>query len=78
MIGKLTLGLLMAAGILLAGCQTTEDRIAADDAQCRSYGTRPGDQNYINCRMNLDTNRSNVKAAQRFGMGEALIKLPER
>ena len=27
---------------------------AADDVKCQSYGTRPGEQAYIQCRMNLD------------------------
>lgn len=58
--------------LFLAGCQTTEDRIAADDRQCQSYGTKPGDPAYVQCRMNLDTNRANVKAAERFGTGNSL------
>jgi len=58
--------------LLLAGCETTEERLASDDRQCQSYGTKPGDQAYIACRMNLDTNRANVKASERFGSGESL------
>ena len=59
-----TLGLI---SILLAGCQTTEDRLAADDATCKSYGVAPGSPGYIQCRTNLDQNRANVKASERFG-----------
>jgi hypothetical protein len=55
--------------LMLTGCQTTEDRIAQDDRQCKSYGVKPGDQAYMQCRMNLDTNRANIKAAERFGNG---------
>lgn len=61
--------------LLLAGCQTTEERIAIDDRQCRSYGAVPGSQPYMQCRMNLDTNRANIKAAEGFGGGSPLIQL---
>jgi len=57
---------------LLGGCLTTEDHAALDDRQCQSYGTKPGDQAYVQCRMNLDTNRANVKAAERLGTGSSL------
>ena len=61
--------------LLLAGCQATtaEQRIAADDRQCQSYGVAPGSPGYVQCRSNLDANRANVRAAQRFGTGEGLI-----
>lgn len=64
--------------LLLAGCQTTEERLAADDARCLSYGTRKGDPAYVQCRMNLDTNRANVTASERFGGGGGLIGAIER
>jgi len=64
--------------LLLAGCQTTEERLAADDAQCRSYGAKPGDQAYIACRMNLDTNHANVKASERFGNSGGLVGAIQR
>lgn len=59
--------------LLLAGCQTTEDRIAIDDRQCRSYGVAPGSPAYVQCRSNLDANRANVAASERFGTGGGLI-----
>jgi hypothetical protein len=36
---------------------------ANDDAQCRSYGAAPGSQTYIQCRMNLDNQRAQIRAA---------------
>lgn len=64
--------------LLLAGCQTTEERIALDDRQCQSYGAKPGDQAYMQCRMNLDTNRANVKASERFGNSGGMVGWIER
>lgn len=64
--------------LLLAGCQTTQERLAADDAQCRSYGTKPGDPGYIQCRMNLDNNRATVAASERFGNSGGLVGFIER
>lgn len=64
--------------LLLTGCQTTDERLALDDRQCQSYGTKPGDPAYIQCRMNLDTNRANVRASERFGNGVGLIDAIKR
>ena len=35
----------------------------ADDAQCRSYGVKPGSNAYVACRMNLANNRQQAAAA---------------
>jgi len=47
--------------LLLAGCQTTADQVAAaraDDAQCQSYGIKPNDPGpYYQCRANLENSR---------------------
>ncbi len=62
----------MAAGAVLSltGCvQTMEQRIAADDAKCQSYGVAKGSQPYIECRMLLDKGRSDVRASERFASG---------
>ena len=59
---------------LLTGCQTTEDRIAADDRRCQSYGTKPGDPAYVQCRMGLDNNRAMVESSERLGRGPGLIR----
>jgi hypothetical protein len=64
--------------LLLTGCQTTEERFAADDAQCRSYGTKPGDPAYIQCRTNLDHDRAQIKASERFGNSGGLVGFLER
>jgi inorganic triphosphatase YgiF len=34
---------------------------ANDDAQCQSYGAAPGSQSYIQCRMNLDSQRAQMQ-----------------
>ncbi len=36
---------------------------ANDDAQCQSYGAAPGSQSYIQCRMNLDNQRAQMRTA---------------
>lgn len=66
-------GLLIVSCAMLAGCQTTEDRIARDDTQCQSYGVSKGSPAYVECRTNLDRNRANVAASERFGSGAGLI-----
>ena len=54
--------------LLLAGCQTTNDRIALDDRQCQSYGVPIGSPGYVQCRMNLDTNRVRERAIYSGGI----------
>ena len=34
---------------------------ANDDTQCQSYGAAPGSQSYIQCRMNLDSQRAQMQ-----------------
>src|SRR5260370_33497533 len=62
----------LAAGLMLSSCaqwQAERDAqqaaaIAAnDDGQCRSYGAAPGSQAYIQCRMNLDNQRAQMRTA---------------
>ena len=53
---------MLATSISLAGCaeyQAEQAALAAnyDDAQCASYGAKPGTDAYIQCRMNLDNQR---------------------
>jgi len=46
-----------AIALALAGCAagpTPKQIAAADDATCRSYGTTPGTDNYLACRMHLN------------------------
>lgn len=44
--------------LLLAGCQTTEDRLASDDRQCQSYGAKIGSPVYVQCRISVDQERN--------------------
>ena len=51
----------LAILLLLAGCQTTEERLragTADDAQCQSYGMKPSEPTYVQCRTNLEISRA--------------------
>jgi hypothetical protein len=65
----------LAIGLMLGSCAEYQARrqqaefeeaqaIAAnEDAQCRSYGAVPGSQAYIQCRMNFDNQRAQMRAA---------------
>jgi hypothetical protein len=43
--------------------QQARTQAISDDAQCQSYGAAPGSQSYIQCRMNLDNQRAQMRAA---------------
>ncbi len=43
--------------------QQAQAQAVSDDAQCRSYGAAPGSQSYIQCRMNIDNQRAQMRAA---------------
>ena len=47
----------------LLACQTPEEIAAADDAQCRSYGAKPGSDAYVNCRVAQQKIRSDESIA---------------
>jgi hypothetical protein len=67
----------LAIGLMLGSCaqwqaeqelrqsQQAQAQAAAtaanDDAQCQSYGAAPGSQSYIQCRMNLDSQRAQMQ-----------------
>ena len=54
----------LIAILSLAGCKTLQEaEIAQDDAKCASYGAPKGSPAYVQCRMELDRNRSNEIAA---------------
>jgi hypothetical protein len=58
---KLRVQITLAIVLLLGGCQTTEERLraaAADDTQCQSYGIKPGEPEYAQCRTNLEISRA--------------------
>jgi hypothetical protein len=45
--------------LLLTGCKTFEEMYAeADNAKCQSYGSKPGEPAYVQCRAQLDAARS--------------------
>lgn len=43
--------------------QAARAQAAADDAKCQSYGAKPGDPAYVQCRTQLDTERAQERAA---------------
>lgn len=51
---------------LLGGCayqaQIAAGHAATDDAKCQSYGSRPGDAAYAQCRAQLDAARTQANA----------------
>ena len=56
--------IVLAACLALAGCFTTEEeRAAKDDANCGSYGAKPGSDAYIQCRMAAAHDTAIKKAA---------------
>ncbi len=65
----------LAAGLLLAlacsSCVTLEERRAADEARCRSYGFKPGSEGFSNCLLQIDLDRSAERRYQfdRFDSG---------
>lgn len=58
--------------LLLAGCMSSEERLAAnnakDDQQCLSYGAKPGTDAYVNCRTQLESARRQANASVEAGM----------
>ena len=54
--------LILLALFGLAGCASTADLAAADDAKCRGYGAAPGSQAYVHCRAQLDSARTTARA----------------
>jgi hypothetical protein len=45
---------LAGLALLLAGCMTAEERRAADENRCRSYGFRPKTDAFAECLQRLD------------------------
>jgi len=58
----------------LSGCVHTGEEVAnADDTKCRSYGIQPGTQPYVQCRMQLDHDRSTRQTANNLSNGGGII-----
>lgn len=74
-----TFAILGLAALALSGCMASQDqRIAADDTQCLSYGVAKGSPDYVACRARLDQQRSDRRAAQGFGQSGGLVGALER
>lgn len=69
--------LVLALALALGGCAAYEQQqreqamaqaqaqSASDDAQCQSYGAAPGSPMYVQCRMQLDGQRTQAAEANR-------------
>lgn len=64
--------------VALAGCKTTEERIAQDDQVCLSYGVPKGSPEYTKCRASLDQQRSDRQALQGLGRSGGLVGVIDR
>lgn len=66
---------------LVAGCQTAEERRAAERAEdiatCTDYGFRPGTPEFGRCRMELDARRDAENAAFAEGMRDRMRSMPQ-
>ena len=47
----------LALAVLLAGCMTAEQRYAADEAKCRSYGFKKRNDAFAECMQRIDLDR---------------------
>jgi len=70
--GRLWCGLLCF--LLAVGCadykaKLAAERAAADDAKCQSYGAKPAEPAYVQCRAQLDAARTVASAAADAGGG---------
>ena len=58
----------LVSAMLLGGCMTREEKLAAqnakDDQKCLSFGARPGTDAYVNCRAQLDGARTTAAAIE--------------
>jgi hypothetical protein len=52
--GMRRISLLALAGVMLAGCQTPEERLAIRQSRCEGYGFHLGTDGYAQCLMRLD------------------------
>lgn len=70
------IGAAIAALVVLLGCTSDQEKLAnaqaakaqqaaADDAQCQSYGVRPGSDAYVSCRMQLDNRQAQADELRR-------------
>jgi hypothetical protein len=60
---------LLFVAVVVAGCaerraEIVAKRAAEDDAKCVSYGAKPGDPAYVQCRTQLDAARTQANAIE--------------
>ena len=71
----------LLAGCLERGQPVMVDSSGDDDAFCRANNVAPGSSEYVNCRKNRDTQRTNANTradrAQR-NLGEYMLNNPSR
>lgn len=61
------------ATLLLSGCLSSREQLAKqDDSDCRSYGAKPGTQEYFQCRMAKDRNNA-VAGAEAAARSQAAL-----
>ena len=52
--------LVLPAVLALAACESADERIAADNQQCQSYGFTMGTDAFAQCRLQLDIQRNQL------------------
>jgi hypothetical protein len=52
--GRWFLPIGLASALLVAGCASPMERRAAHEAQCKSYGFKPGTEGFATCLLKLD------------------------
>ncbi len=59
--------LVMAAGVLAGGCETTSpaQQRVADETRCKSYGFRRGADAFSRCLLDIDLDRSADQRSRR-------------
>lgn len=77
--GRLGLGIVLALALSLGGCLTTEQQAARDasrdDTKCQSWGVAKGSPDYVQCRAQLEQNRSDNQPAP--GLASAIKRAAE-
>jgi len=56
--------LMMAVGLVLAGCASRQETALLDDQKCRTDGLRPGTSEYDRCRTAFDAARQQENVIQ--------------
>jgi hypothetical protein len=66
--------------VLLGGCVSEAEvkarQASIDDGKCQSYGSKPGEPAYVQCRAQLDAARSQAQATALAGMAATPAPAP--